>query len=319
MSTASDERPCPVCGSREYEPYLPERIDPKAISEQTYASRKNPEFMRHRLVHCPACDVVYTPRPPASGYLEEQYAQAAYGSGEEARCAAQTYARILGPYLGGMPDFGLAVEVGAGNGAFLRHLRDAGFAQVTGIEPSDSAINAAASDVRPMLRRGVFSAEWLQGRAPALVCSFMTLEHLPSPREFVGAASAALAPGGRIALVVHDRRAWLNRALGQRSPIIDIEHLQLFSRRSVQALLEGAGFVDVSIKAFSNSYPPSYWLRLTPLPVCLKNAAGRLIKRMGLEKIRVTLPVGNIFVTGRKIGREVEHETEDQRERQPVQ
>ena len=43
-------------------------------------------------------------------------------------------------------------------------------------------------------------------------------------------------------IVCHDRRAPLNRALGARSPIMDIEHLQLFSQASARALLERTGF-----------------------------------------------------------------------------
>ena len=50
-----------------------------------------------------------------------------------------------------------------------------------------------------------------------------------------------LKPGGAIFLIGHNRRRSLSaRLLGRRSPIFDIEHLQLFSPRSLRQLLISA-------------------------------------------------------------------------------
>ena len=45
---------------------------------------------------------------------------------------------------------------------------------------------------------GLFSAGLLAGETPSLICSFMTLEHLPDPGEFVASAHALLEPGGAL-------------------------------------------------------------------------------------------------------------------------
>ena len=163
-----------------------------------------------------------------------------------------------------------AVDGGAGIGTLLPWLGDIGFQTVIGIEPSRAAINAAPASVRPMLKEGMFSPELLNGVKPSLICSFMTLEHMDEPSTFVETAYSLLEPGGMIALVVHNWQGLLNRILGLRSPIMDIEHLQLFNPGSMDALLKKAGFENIKVIPICNRYPLRYWLRLTPLPPSLK-------------------------------------------------
>jgi SAM-dependent methyltransferase len=269
----------------------------------TYASRKSPEFMRHRLLRCLTCDTVYAPSPPPASLLSQAYLEADYDSGVESEFAAGDYARMLGSHVEGLPSLGGAVEVGAGNGAFLLHLRRLGFSEVVGIEPSRKAIEAASPQARPLLREGVFSPQRLATAKPSLVCSFMTLEHLPDPLGFVQASQDALAPGGVLAVVTHDWKGALNRLLGSRSPIMDIEHLQLFNPRALRTLLLGCGFQQISVTAFSNRYPLRYWLRLLPLPAGIKRFLNRRLWRADLFAMPISLPVGNVLAVGRKIGR----------------
>jgi len=294
------ERPCPVCGSREHAHFAEERIDESQVTAFTYASRKEPEFMCLRLVRCLGCDLVYAPTPPATDYLTAAYSEAAYDSGEEARFAAESYAKALARHLSALPARGAAVDVGAGSGPLLPWLVAQGFAPVIGIEPSAAAIAAAPAEVAPMLRSGMFSPDMLGDMRPSLICSFMTLEHVSDPGSFVRGVFDVLEPGGMIAIVVHDWRAPLNRLLGLHSPIIDVEHLQLFSPRSVQALLGDAGFKAIKQRAISNTYPIRYWLRLTPLPSTLKYGVAAFLGRIKLETVPLTLPVGNLLAVGYK-------------------
>ena len=150
------ERPCPVCGGSSRRPFLEARLDPARFTAVTFASRKEPEFMRLPLVRCPDCDTVYAPRPPEPGFLAQAYREAAYDSGPEADQAGITYARILAPFLRRLTIKDLAVDVGAGNGALLPHLLGAGFSRVIGIEPSREAIAAAEPGVRPLASPGYF-------------------------------------------------------------------------------------------------------------------------------------------------------------------
>ncbi len=296
----STERACPVCHGRSYAHFADERIDPARVGALTYASRKTPEFMCLRLVRCNSCDLVYAPTPPAEEFLHAAYSDADFDSAPEALAAADTYAQSLRGHLPALAGRHGAVDVGAGSGPLLPFLQEQGFAPVIGIEPSRAAIDAAPPAVRPLLREGMFSAAMLEGEALSLITSFMTLEHLPDPGQFVGTAHGLLEPGGAIALVVHDWRAPLNRLLGLRSPIIDVEHLQLFSPRALRTLLEQAGFERIALKPIRNAYPLRYWLRLTPLPAGAKGALLRLLERLGLADRKLAMNVGNLLAVGFK-------------------
>lgn len=297
---ASAGRACPGCGSRSRSPFAAENIDRSRVTAFTYASRKAPEYMCLELVCCEDCDLVYAPYPPDPDFLSTSYAEAAYDSSEEARCAADSYIRALRPRLRALPSRHAAVDVGAGSGPLLPLLRQAGFSAVVGIEPSRAAIEAAADEVRPMLREGMFTPQMLEGLEPTLICSFMTLEHLDEPGEFARTAHALLAPGGMVAVVVHNRRGLLNRLMGMKSPIIDVEHLQLFSPASITALLKNAGFTEIQVSPIWNSYPLRYWLRLAPLPAPLRKALLWFAQKSGLAGLKIAAPVGNMLATARK-------------------
>lgn len=296
----SAERACPVCHGRKHAPFADERIDPDRVGALTYASRKPPEFMCLRLVRCTSCDLVYAPSPPTADSLHAAYADAGFDSGPEAQAAAGTYADALTPHVARLAGRHAAVDVGAGSGPLLPWFQAQGFAPVIGIEPSRAAIDAAPPSVRPLLREGMFSASLLDGETPSLICSFMTLEHLPDPGEFVASAHDLLEPGGALAVVVHDWRAPLNRLLGLRSPIIDVEHLQLFSPRALRELLQRAGFTAIELRPIRNAYPLRYWLRLTPLPAAIKHALLNLLQRLGLADRSLALNVGNMLAIGIK-------------------
>lgn len=253
-----------------------------------------------RLVRCTNCDLVYAPTPPDNDFLLAAYSEAAYDSSPEAQAAAHSYAKALEPYMTVLAGRGAAVDVGAGSGPLLPWLNECGFSPVIGIEPSRAAIEAAPPAVRGMLREGMFSLALLTDVRPSLLCSFMTLEHLDDPREFVGAAYELLEPGGMLAVVVHNWRAPLNRMLGMRSPIIDLEHLQLFSPQSLRALLESVGFVSIDLQPISNAYSLRYWLRLTPLPSGVKTRIANALNCIGLLDTQVSLRVGNLLAVGTK-------------------
>ena len=251
-----------------------------------------------RLVRCTNCDLVYAPSPPATDFLLTAYSEAAYDSGPEAQAAARSYAKALAPYVERLVGRSAAVDVGAGSGPLLPWLNESGFSPVIGIEPSRAAIEAAPPAVRPMLREGMFSPALLAGVRPSLLCSFMTLEHLADPGKFVAAAYELLEPGGMLAVVVHNWRAPLNRLLGLRSPIIDVEHIELFSPKSLRMLLARAGFVPIDLQSIGTAYPLRYWLRLTPLPAGVKTRIAGTLDRIGLSGLKVSLRAGNMLAVG---------------------
>lgn len=300
QSMGSRVRACPVCDTpaSQATPFLERNIDDTRLSGYSFASRKMPEFMCHRLVRCRSCELIFADDPPDQSMLAEAYHAAEFDSVVEAEDAAEAYDRALAPILARLPRQEAALEIGTGTGSFLERLAHQGFSELIGVEPSLAAIAAAPAHRRGWIREGIFrGGDFEAGRFDLVVC-FMTMEHVRDPREIVTAALRLLRPGGALALVTHDYRGIVNRLLGRRSPIIDIEHMQLFSPISIRRLLESSGFRSVEVSAFANRYALRYWVRLLPLPVSIKAAMIRLLGSLGLAEHKVTLPVGNMLSVG---------------------
>lgn len=293
-------RPCPVCytSSEQTEPFIEKNIDPKRISGFSFASRKTPEYMCHKMVRCQVCDLVYANEPPAVEELAQAYHSASYDSTEEATDAAKSYALAIKPVLKKMPRCEVALEIGTGTGIFLEHLKSSGFINLLGVEPSSAAIAAAPEARRLWIREGMFEESDFDAASIDLICCFMTMEHVRDPREISEAALRLLRPGGAFVTVTHDYRSSVNRLLGKRSPIIDIEHLQIFSRQSIRELFVRTGFQNISVESFVNNYSLRYWLRLSPLPNVIKKWFEHLLSFPMLRNRSIGLNVGNTITAG---------------------
>ncbi|HEX3608968.1 MAG TPA: class I SAM-dependent methyltransferase [Solirubrobacterales bacterium] len=295
------ERGCPICGSTDdRRVFAEQRLDFAALDEHAFASRKRPEHMRLRLVDCPGCDLAYASPVPSPEALAQAYDAAAFDSAEEARYAARTYADALQAFLGALPDRRGALDVGTGEGAFLAELAELGFTEVAGVEPSAAPIEVADPAVAGLIEHGVFHPGIRPPASLSLVTCFQTIEHVPDPAELIRDAVALLKPGGVFALVCHNRRALVNRLLSMRSPIIDIEHMQLFSPRSVDELLRRGGLHEVGLRTIRNRYPIRYWARLLPLPARPQALLSAGLERSGLGARPLALGVGNMLAWGHR-------------------
>jgi SAM-dependent methyltransferase len=295
-------RTCPLCGAgaEQAEPFLSDTRDESRVSTSSFASRKVPEYMSHAMVRCRACDLAYVDRPPSVATLAASYHEADYDSAEEAEDAADAYADAVKPVLERLHRRGAALEIGTGTAAFLERLKKAGFTDLVGVEPSTAAIAAAPAHRQAWIQEGIFREEDFSSDSFDLICCFMTLEHVQDPGELVASAYRLLRPGGVFVGVTHDRRGLINRLLGRRSPIVDIEHMQLFSAESARRLLKVNGYCDVDGASFWNSYRPSYWLRLVPMPNAVKGALTRMMRNSWLDSRRLSINVGNFMSWGFK-------------------
>jgi SAM-dependent methyltransferase len=288
MIAPGSERSCPLCGSRDEAHVLAASFDASRLGRLSFASRKPPELMHWRLVTCASCGLVYANPAPAEDVLLRAYREAGFDAAGESRYAARTYAGIVARVLSSLPDRSGALDVGAGDGAFLERLLELGFSGVVGLEPSAAARQGAPAHVQALLRDEPFAAGVFDEGGFSLVTCLQTIEHVPEPLALCREANRLLKPGGALILVCHDRGAWSARLLGRRSPIYDVEHLQLFDRDTVRSLLERAGLERIEVHSLVNRYPLRYWLRLARLP----SPRGRL------GAIAVSLPVGNLWAVG---------------------
>jgi len=289
---AAADRACPLCGSRAEAHVVEKSFDASRVGRLSFASRKPPELMHWRLVTCASCGLVYASPAPADDELLREYRDADFDAGGESHYAAETYARLVGRLTAHLPDRDGALDIGAGDGAFLERLLDLGFSSVVGLEPSDAARRGALARVRDAIREEAFEAGMFGESSFSLVTCLQTVEHLPDPLAVCGEARRLLKAAGALLLVCHDRHAWSARLLGRRSPIYDIEHLQLFDRTTLRALLERSGFERVEVHGLVNRYPVRYWLRLARAPASLVRALGPV------ASLPLSVPAGNLWAVG---------------------
>jgi hypothetical protein len=154
-----------------------------------------------------------------------------------------------------------------------------------------------------LIRQGLFCPEDYESGRFHLITCFQTLEHVFDPLAIGRGAYSLLKDGGAVFFISHNRRAISAKILGKKSPIFDIEHLQLFSSRSAKHLLERCGFTDIEVRIVVNRYPFHYWLKLFPLPAKLKRSILRPLKTSVMGRWTLPLPAGNIAIIGYKPSR----------------
>lgn len=287
-------RNCPGCGANDSLPFADSNLDPQALDAFAFASRKLPEYMHHALVVCRVCDLLYANPAPERQALEAAYRDAAFDASNESRYASLTYARFLPRITERISDRDGALDIGTGDGAFLSQLQQHGFTNIVGVEPSAAPIAAATPALRALIRHAPFRRAYFAPGSLRLVTCFQTIEHVYDPLELCRDVRSLLRPGGALFIVCHNRRALLARAMGSKSPIFDLEHLQLFSPQSLRALLVRAGFSRISLHTVVNRYPLAYWARLSPLPGALKPRVLSFLHSSRLGCVSLAAPVGNM-------------------------
>ena len=287
----NNENLCPACLSKGSLRY-PEKLEDNLFNDLTFASRKRPELMHYDLFECENCKTLFTNRNVNLSQLLKNYEIAEYDSNVEAKYAAKTYVKNLQKAL---PNFkGSVLDIGAGDGAFLSAALGVLATSNLGIEPSIKAI--AKNDDKRVNIKNIAIEDLETIEKFDLVTCFQTIEHLNNPREFITNIKRFIKPGGYFAISCHNRLSLTNKILGEKSPIFDVEHLQVFTDQGIEKLFSGLNFKIVYSNKYRNKYPLSYWLKIAPVGEKIKDFVETKKKLFGLG---ISINVGNHMIVGR--------------------
>jgi SAM-dependent methyltransferase len=290
---------CAICGTEGNATTLYEStLDERAFTAEVFSARRRPDRIHYRLVKCNSCGLVRSDPATDPSLLARLYGESEFPT-DELQAARRTYGRHLDRALGLGAQRGSLLEIGSGTGFFLEEALARGFREVRGVEPSRSAVASASPAVRgrivcDVMRPGLFAPESFD-----VVCIFHVMDHLSDPGAVLDECRNVLRPGGLLLCLNHDVEALSARLLGERSPIVDVEHTYLYSRRTMARLIERHGFAVLESKPAWTTFSLRYLVHLAPLPG--KSALLRLLSgRLG--SLRLTIPFVNLYAIARKPG-----------------
>jgi SAM-dependent methyltransferase len=291
---------CPICETLgNSKPIFPSNVNIESFNAEVFSARRLPDRQHYQWVRCFSCGLLRSD-PVLEVNLTQLYEESKFDYSTEVNGLKKTYLGLVKRAIGPNTPTHSIFEVGGGNGFFLEAAKDFGFEIIAGVEPSHAALGAAREDVKPFLIASMMSGSALPKNSFQVGTMFHTLDHLQDPIQTLRNCLDALESGGTFVAAVHNERSWSARLLGERSPIIDVEHTFLYSLSTGIQVFEKAGFKNVRSGNYSNHYSLAYILHLLPISrnfrrFVLGSWAGKL-----LSKIKVVVPLGNMWIAGNK-------------------
>ena len=285
---------CAICGvDGGADVIYPANVDPDTLDAVVFSARRPPDGIHFRMVRCRQCRLLRSDPIVPAEHLARLYAGSHFDESEVPNLR-RTYGRALAEldHFGARKD--ALLEIGSGTGFFLEQARTQGYRRTVGVEPSAQAVAAASAragieTVEDVMRPGLFAAGSFD-----VVCLFQTLDHLPDPGAVLEECARVMRPGGLLLAFNHDAAAPSARLLGERSPIVDVEHTYLFDAMTMRRLLAARGFTVIASGPVRNLVSLRHVAHLLPLPRPLRAIARRLA-----PPLSVWLPLGNLRTIGR--------------------
>jgi 2-polyprenyl-3-methyl-5-hydroxy-6-metoxy-1,4-benzoquinol methylase len=198
-----------------------------------------------RIISCRSCGTLYTAR--ATGATDMYDYNSYYDEGNLS--VPDFINKRLDEIIAGFAPYkqtGRLLDVGFGAGSLMEAAARAGWT-ASGVEVSEKAVEHVRQ-----LGFDVFCGELADAHYPDghfdVVTASEVLEHVPDPRSLVAEIARIVRPGGLLWATTPHARGVSSKALGLKWSVVSPpEHLQLFSRGSVTAMLKKAGFRRVRV------------------------------------------------------------------------
>jgi SAM-dependent methyltransferase len=290
---------CPICGpSAPAVELYSSSIDACAFSAETFSARRSPDGRHYRIVRCTRCELLRSDPVVTKDIVQRLYQDSMFRYADETPYLRATYGRQLRRLDAyGVRKDGL-LEIGCGNGFFLAEALSQGYLTVRGIEPSVAAV-AAAGEIRQHIVTGEFQPGLFPASSFDVITGFQVLDHVRDPMATLQECRRLLRPGGVLLMLHHNADALSARILREHSPIFDVEHLYLYTPRTMRRLLDAVGLQTLYARPVFNRLSLRHLTALLPFRGFLKSKLLRVSSgRVG--RVPMILPIGNMVVAARK-------------------
>jgi SAM-dependent methyltransferase len=293
---------CALCGKKQkIREIYKENFNVKKINSDTFSARRTPDRTHHRFVKCFNCGLIFSNPILPQEKIFNLYANSTFDYGLESSFLKKTYGYYLKKLLkkNDRKKMNL-LDIGCGNGFFLEEAKALGIGSVYGIEPGTASVKKAAKSIRKNIKLGLFKKKIYKNNTFDIISCFHTLDHIIDPNEFLQNVYEALKKEGKALFIVHDTDGLSVKLFGERSPIFDIEHIFLFNRQNLTELFSKNKFSVLETFQVTNTYPLSYWTKMSPIPKKLKNSLLLIFKAFKLDSLPISIKGGNIGIIAQK-------------------
>lgn len=271
------------------------------IGADVFSARRTvPKKSHYRMVRCNICGLLRSNPVLEEEELDKLYQESSFTYEGEIENLKNTY----GHYLRKLEKYRVPkesiLEIGCGNGFFLEEALTQGYKEVYGVEPSADAISKSNPLIRPQILQEVFKEGLFPNIFFDVICLFQTLDHLVDPGEVLRVCFKNLKKGGFVLAFNHNEKAFSAMILGERSPIIDVEHTYLYNLKTMLKLFEKSGFAVLKSGSAWNKLSILYLFTLLPLPAFLKKLAIKILNILSLGNIGVWLKLGNLYLIAQR-------------------
>lgn len=289
---------CAICGS--YKNYI---IVYKAnfkeldLNNKVFSARRLPDGSHYQIVKCNNDGLVRSNPILKPSKISKLYKDSKFTYEEETKNLEKTYLKVLQPVLNNISKGDNILEIGCGNGFILKRLQDLGYKNCFGIEPSKDAVSKADEKIKGNISLDIFELKIFKKKKFKFIFFFQTIDHIPIPGQFLTLCYKLLEKNGYILAFNHNVESLSSKLLGEKSPIIDIEHTFLYSPETIRKLFEKKNFKVIKVYSPPNTISIKHLIWLLPFPKLIKNK----LLLYSLPDINLRLKLGNLCIIAIKI------------------
>ncbi|MDY7019276.1 MAG: class I SAM-dependent methyltransferase [Chloroflexota bacterium] len=245
MDSLFEYRSCPSCGEKDCVVLFESNMKESDFNEEITTVYMLPGDKYGRHVKCRNCGLVYVNPIEGNGRINEDYSQRKNNDADIIRGsrlkAAKSQMQLVEKYSRGTS----LLDIGCGEGFFLFNAYRMGYT-VKGIELSEEAAEYARREFNIDIETKPFEEAEFRENCFDVVTLWQVLEHVPHPLVILEEVHRILKPGGLVVVSTPDFGGVLAKILRRRWWNIRRLHINQFATGTLNAILENAGFKDIS-------------------------------------------------------------------------
>ncbi|MFH1459916.1 MAG: methyltransferase domain-containing protein [Candidatus Omnitrophota bacterium] len=281
---------CNLCGSKHYIIVYRSKKKTNLDNKNSYLITEENLIPPEKIIKCVTCGLVFVPQGENADKILTQYQEMIDEKYLEEESGRRRTARLVLKKLEIYKKRGSALlDVGCSTGFFLDEARKKGW-EVSGVELSRWAVQFARDKLGLEVKPTTLKQAKLPGNFYDVIVLHDTIEHILDPRNLLIEIRRILKPRGVVYINTPDIESIASRLLRAKWWGINQHHLFYFSKKTLNKLLDAAGFKSCRWGLYARSFSGKYWLERTRPYSKIIYLILRFFSRIsGLEKLLINI------------------------------